>query len=156
MVVGDSRAVQFSWFRQDGVGLILAAFGLSFLAQIPLAFFALLLLNFELETHIVAMTGTLIGVSIVLTTIICSLSEDWWTSPSASPPSLQRILSLTILFIFTFIGGFLIFFFAESLFPVEISELSAFQRFFSAYFFALILIAVFILGVNRIRDFFTD
>lgn len=151
-----SSVVQFSWSRLDGVGLILAAFGFSLLAQIPLAFFALILLNFDLETHVVAMTGSILGISIVLTTIICSLSEDWWTHPSASPPTLQRIISLTILFVLIFFGGFLLFFFAEPFFPLEISELSAFQRFFSSYFFALILIGVFILGVNRIKDFFAD
>lgn len=151
-----ASVVQFSWSRLEGIGLIAAAFGLSLLAQIPLAFFALILLSFELETHIIAMTGSIIGVSIVLTTVICSMSEDWRTPPSASPPTLQQILSLSILFVLILFGGFLLFFIVEPFFPAEIRELSAFQRFFSAYFMGLVWIGVFILGVNRIRTFFAD
>jgi hypothetical protein len=151
-----STVVQFSWSRLDGIGLILAAFGLTLVAQIPLTLFALILLNFELETYFIAMTGTILGGSIVLTTIVCTISEDWWIQPSATPPTLQRVLTLTIVFILIFLGGFLLFFIVEPSFPPEIRALSAFQRFFSAYFSALILIGVLILGVNRIRQFFSD
>ncbi|MFW9778303.1 MAG: hypothetical protein ACFFE8_05565 [Candidatus Heimdallarchaeota archaeon] len=146
--------VQFSWSRLDGIGLILAVFGLTLAAQIPLSLFALLILNFEFSTHVIAMTGSILGGSIVMTTIICTISEDWWIQPSPTPPTLQRVLSLTLLFIFLFFGGFLVFFFMEPFFPPEISEISPFQRFFSAYLFALTLIGILIIVVNRIRRFF--
>ncbi|MFW9855859.1 MAG: hypothetical protein ACFFFG_12415 [Candidatus Thorarchaeota archaeon] len=151
-----TSVVQFSWSRLDGIGLILVVFGLTLVAQIPLSLFALLILNLEFSTYFIAMTGSILGGSIVITTIVCTISEDWWIQPSAAPPTLQRVLSLTILFMLLFFGGFLLFFLTEPFFPPEISALSPFQRFFSAYFLAFTLIGTFIIVANRIKRFFRE
>ncbi|MHA1214925.1 MAG: hypothetical protein ACTSR2_06185 [Candidatus Hodarchaeales archaeon] len=134
-----TATVQFSWNRLEGIGLILVSLGISLLVQLPLAFFALVYLHFNLETSFIAMLGTLIGTGTLLTTLSCSIAEDWDENNS---PSLRRVSSFSIFFALLLFFGFFAFFLLLPFFPEELSSLTAEQQYFLAIASGLVLIAL--------------
>ncbi|MHA1973780.1 MAG: hypothetical protein ACTSW1_12345 [Candidatus Hodarchaeales archaeon] len=134
-----TTTVQFAWNRMEGIGLILVSLGISLLVQLPLAFFALVYLHFDLNTSFVAMFGTLIGTGTILTTLSCSMAEDW---DERNSPSFKRVSSFSTLFAFLLYFGFFVFFILLPFFPEELSSLTAEQQYFSAIALGLIMTAL--------------
>ncbi len=145
-----AAVVQFSWSRLEGLGLIAAALGWGFLAQIPPTYFALTLLYLNPMTYFFALWGTILGSSIILATISCSLAEDWNDS---TIPTLKRVTTSSLIFILIFTSGFFLFFFIEPFFPPEYSNLVATQRYFSAMSLALTLVGGVTFSFYKTKDF---
>lgn len=143
--------VQFSWRRLEGLGLIVVALGIGLFAQIPPIFFALALLYFDLEKYLLAMTGTVLGASIILAAISCSIAEDWISSDI---PTLKTVITSAILFVLIFLSGFFIFFALQPFFPPEFTELDATQRYFSAMALALSLVGISTAIIYKSKRFF--
>ncbi|MFX0015589.1 MAG: hypothetical protein ACFFB2_11595 [Promethearchaeota archaeon] len=146
-----TTAVQFSWRRLEGLGLIIVALGWGFLAQFPPAFFALTLLYFDLETYFIAFFGTLIGTSIILATISCSLTEDW---DDSTIPTLKSITTFSMILTLIFLGGFFLFFILEPFFPPEFTNLVPSQRYFSAITLSLAIIGITTFFIYKTKKFF--
>ncbi len=146
-----ATAVQFSWSRLEGLGLIAAALGWGFLAQLPPTYFTLTLLYFNLETYFIAMGGTLLGTSIILATISCSLTEDWNDS---TIPNLKSVTTSSLFLTSIFISGFFLFFLVEPFFPPDFKDMVPTQRYFSAMTLALTLVGVATFIVYRIKNLF--
>lgn len=146
-----ATAVQFSWSRLEGLGLIAAALGWGFLAQLPPTYFTLTLLYFNLETYFIAMGGTVLGTSIILATISCSLAEDWNDS---TIPNLKSVTTSSLFLTSILISGFFLFFLVESIFPPEFKDLVPPQRYFSAMTLALTLVGVATFIVYRAKNLF--
>ena len=146
-----ATAVQFSWSRLEGLGLIAAALGWGFLAQLPPTYFTLTLLYFNLETYFIAMCGTLLGTSIILATISCSLTEDWNDS---TIPNLKSVTTSSLFLTSIFISGFFLFFLVEPFFPPDFKDMVPTQRYFSAMTLALTLVGVATFIVYRIKNLF--
>ncbi|MFX0183976.1 MAG: hypothetical protein ACFE95_12910 [Candidatus Hodarchaeota archaeon] len=146
-----TTVVQFSWRRWEGLGLITAALGLGLAAQIPPVFFALALLYFDLEKYALAMIGTVLGASIILATISCSIAEDW--NPS-DIPTLKTVITSACLFVLVFLCGFFVFFVMQPFFPPEFTELDPTQRYFSAMTLALSLVGLFTAFIYKSKGFF--
>jgi hypothetical protein len=146
-----TAVVQFSWNRLEGVGLITVALGIGVLAQIPPVFFSLVLLYLNLQKFLIAMIGMVVGTSIILASISCSIAEDW-LSPDI--PTLKSVMSSTILTVLIFLFGFFIFFVLQPLFPPEFTDLDAAQRYFSAMALGLSLVGIFTVVVYKGRSFF--
>ncbi len=146
-----ATAVQFSWSRLEGLGLIAAALGWGFLAQLPPTYFTLTLLYFNLETYFIAMGGTVLGTSIILATISCSLAEDWNDS---TIPNLKSVTTSSLFLTSILISGFFLFFLVEPLFPPEFKDLVPSQRYFSAMTLALTLVGVATFIVYRAKNLF--
>ena len=108
-----STVTKFSWTRLEGIGLIFTAFGITLLFQIPPVFFSFLLLQFDLNAYYLSIIGLVVGTSIILTTISCSLSED--LNPSESP-SLQSIVNSSLVIGGAFVIGYFLFFMFFSIF----------------------------------------
>ena len=147
-----STITQFSWTRMEGIGLIATALGIAFLFQLPVLFFNFLLLQFDLNSYLFTLVGVVLGTSIILTAISCSLSEDWDTSKA---PTLQYTVSSSLVIVLLFITGF--FFFIMLLqpnLPLDIREMSTNQRFLTGYATGLIFVAVFVAFFYKGREFF--
>ncbi len=145
--------VQFSWSRLEGLGLIAAALGWGFLAQIPPTFFAVVLLYFDFETYFIAIGGTILGASVILATITCSLTEDW---NDTALPSLKGVTSFSIIFTLIFLSGFFLFFFVEPIFPPELSDLEPGQRYFSAMALALTIVGIATVIIYKVKEFLQE
>ncbi|MFX0172826.1 MAG: hypothetical protein ACFE9L_12990 [Candidatus Hodarchaeota archaeon] len=146
-----TAVVQFSWNRLEGVGLIAVALGIGLLAQIPPVFFSLVLLYLNLENFLIALIGTILGTTIILATISCSIAEDWI---SQDIPTLKSVMSSAILTVLIFLFGFFIFFVLQPLFPPEFTDLDAAQRYFSAMTLGLSLVGIFTVFVYKGKSFF--
>jgi len=86
-----SNISNFSWTRLEGIGLIITAVGITLLSQLPPTYFAFMLLNFDFDIHYLAMIGTIIGSTIFIVSISCSLTEDWDNSRLPSLRSTVKI-----------------------------------------------------------------
>ncbi len=146
-----TTVVQFSWSRLEGLGLITVALGWGFLAQLPPIFFTLTLLHFSLEKYFIAMTGTILGTSIILATLSCSLAEDW---DDLTFPTVRNVTTSSLSLIFIFLCGFFLFFLLEPIFPSEFTNLDSTQRYFSAMALALSLVGIFTFMVYKAKSFF--
>jgi hypothetical protein len=100
-----------------------------------------------------AMLGTVIGSSIILSAISCSTAEDWFPS---KVPSLKTVATTSVFFAIVFIIGFFCFFALETFFPPEISDLNPTQRYFSAMVLALLLVGLVTVLINRARNYFAN
>ena len=143
---------QFSWTRLEGIGLIATALGIAFLFQLPSIFFSFLLLQFDINTHVISMIGVVVGLSIILTSFSCSLSEDW---NEFETPTLQFVVTSSLIISSIFVIGFFTFFvFLQPNLPPEILELSSNQRYLSAQFTGLIFVAIYIIYFYKVRGYF--
>ncbi|PWI48405.1 hypothetical protein CEE45_06645 [Candidatus Heimdallarchaeota archaeon B3_Heim] len=142
---------QFSWTRMEGIGLILTSLGLVLISQIPPTFFALTLIEFDLEVYFLTMVGVIVGTIILLTAISCSLTEDWDDSKS---PTLKTVINFSLIITFLFILGFFIFFVLQPSFPPEMRNLDSNQRYLAAYTTGLSLIAILLVIFYKGRAFF--
>jgi hypothetical protein len=143
--------VQFSWSRLEGIGLIISALGWAFLTQLPLLFWALTLLYIDINEYLIAIIGTTLGMSIILATLSCSLTEDWNKSVA---PDFKRVVSASLFYSFLFFLGFFLFFLFETIFPSEFSNLGSAQRYFSAISAGLGLTGIATLLIHKVKDFF--
>ena len=148
-----TTAPQFSWSRLEGLGLIAAALGCGFLAQLPPTYFALSLLYLNLETFFIALIGTLLGTCIILATISCSLAEDW---NDLIVPNLKNVITFSFFFTLVYIGGFFLFFFIEPIFPPEFTNLVPSQRYFSAIALALTSVGIITFLTYKFKKFFQE
>ncbi|MFX0052573.1 MAG: hypothetical protein ACFFAJ_01750 [Candidatus Hodarchaeota archaeon] len=146
-----TAVVQFSWNRLEGVGLIAVALGIGLIAQIPPVFFSLALLYLNLQKFLIALIGMVLGASIILAAISCSIAEDW-ISPDI--PTLKSVMSSAILTVLIFLFGFFIFFVLQPLFPPEFTDLDAAQRYFSAMTLGLSLVGILTVLVYKGKSFF--
>ena len=144
-------AVQFSWSRLEGIGLIISALGWAFATQIPVLFWALTLLYIDINEYLIAIMGTTTGMSIILTTLSCSLTEDWNESVA---PDFKRVVSTSLFYSFLYLFGFFLFFLFEPVFPSEISNLGSAQRYFSAIIVGLGLVGIVTVLIHKVKDFF--
>ena len=146
-----STITQFSWTRMEGIGLIATALGIAFLFQLPVIFFNFLLLQYDINTQYITLVGVVLGTSIILAVISCSLSEDW---NSLKAPNLQYTVSTSLILASLFIFGF--FFFIMLLqpnLPPDIREMSTNQRFLVGYTTGLSFVAIFVVIFYKGRDF---
>ncbi len=143
--------VQFSWSRLEGVGLIISAFGWALITQLPVLFWALTLLHIDISDYLIAIIGTTLGISVILTTLSCSLTEDWNTSIT---PDFKRVITASLFYSFLFLSGFFLFFFFEPIFPSEFSNLGSAQRYFSSITAGLGLTGIVTVLIHKIKDFF--
>lgn len=148
-----TTAPQFSWSRLEGLGLIAAALGCGFLAQLPPTYFALSLLYLNLETFFIALIGTLLGSCIILATISCSLAEDW---NDFIEPNLKNVTTFSFFFTLVYIGGFFLFFLFEPIFPPEFTNLVPSQRYFSAIALALTSVGIITFLTYKFKKFFQE
>ncbi|MFX0123034.1 MAG: hypothetical protein ACFFAE_05305 [Candidatus Hodarchaeota archaeon] len=148
-----TTVVQFSWSRLEGLGLIATAIGWGFLAQFPPTFFTLTFLNINLEQFFLAIGGTILGSSIILATLACSLAEDWNES---TVPTLKSVTTSSLILSLIFLIGFFSFFLAEPLFPPDFSNLDPTQRYFSAMTLTLTLISVVTFLIYKAKSFFAE
>ncbi len=147
-----SNFSNFSWTRLEGIGLIITALGITLLMQLPPTYFAFMLLTFNFDIHFLSMIGTIIGSSIIITSIACSLTEDW---DDSRIPSLRTTINASLIVTLIFIFGFFIFFILQPSFPLEIRELDANQRYLSAYATGLILVAITTAAFYKLRAYFS-
>jgi len=146
-----SNITQFSWTRLEGIGLIITALGIALLSQLPPTYFAFMQLNFDFDIHFLTMIGIIIGATIIITSITCSLTEDW---DESHVPSLRTITTTSLIVALIFLFGFFIFFIFQSNFPEEISDLNSNQRYLSAYTAGLTLVAIISLAFYKLRAYF--
>ncbi|WP_455139985.1 hypothetical protein [Candidatus Hodarchaeum mangrovi] len=146
-----NTTVQFSWIRLEGLGLIIASLGISFFIQIPLVYFSLVNLNYDPVTNFFALTGTVIGVSIILTSLACSIAEDWDTNVI---PSYKRVTTTSIILTILYFIGYFVFFMLQPFFPLEFQGLDPQQQFLTATTLGLSLIALFTLVIYKGKNFF--
>ncbi len=147
-----SNISQFSWTRLEGIGLIITALGITLLSQLPTTYFAFKLLNFDFDIQFLAMIGSIIGSTIIITSIACSLTEDW---DESRLPSLRTTVTASGIVSLIFLFGFFIFFMLQSNFPEEIQNLDSSQRYLSAYGTGLFLIAVITIAFYKLRAYFS-
>ena len=147
-----SNISQFSWTRLEGIGLIITALGITLLSQLPPTYFALMLLNFDFDIHFLAMIGTIIGSTIIITSIACSLTEDW---DESRLPSLRTTVNASLITSLIFLFGFFVFFILQANFPEEIQNLDSSQRYLSAYGTGLTLIAIITIAFYKLRAYFS-
>ncbi|MHA2107528.1 MAG: hypothetical protein ACW99R_07500 [Candidatus Hodarchaeales archaeon] len=147
-----STISNFSWTRMEGIGLILTALGIAIISQIPSTFFVLYWLEFDLDSYLLTMTGVVLGTTILLTTISCSLTEDWDKSKF---PTLKTIINTSLILTFLSIFGFFIFFVLQPSFPPEMRELDINQRYLAAQVLGLTLIAILMVIFYKGRAFFS-
>jgi hypothetical protein len=136
----------------EGIGLIATALGIAFLFQLPVLLFTFLLLQFDINSYLITLVGVVLGTSLILAVIACSLSEDW---DSSKAPTLQYTVSSSLVLAFLFILGF--FFFIMLLqpnLPPDIREMSTNQRFLAGYTAGLGFVAIFVVFFYRGREFF--
>lgn len=147
-----SNTAQFSWTRLEGIGLIITALGITLLSQLPPTYFAFMVLNFDFDIYFLAMIGTILGSTIIITSIACSLTEDW---DETRLPSLRTTVNLSLAVTILFLFGFFIFFIMQSNFPVEFQNLDSNQRYLSAYATGLTLVAIITTAFYKLRAYFS-
>ncbi|MHA1237302.1 MAG: hypothetical protein ACTSR4_00140 [Candidatus Hodarchaeales archaeon] len=147
-----NNASQFSWTRLEGIGLIITALGITLLSQLPPTYFAFMVLNFDFDIYFLAMIGTILGSTIIITSIACSLTEDW---DETQLPSLRTTVNLSLTVTIIFLFGFFIFFILQSNFPAEIQNLDSSQRYLSAYATGLTLVAIITIAFYKLRAYFS-
>ena len=147
-----SNITKFSWTRLEGIGLIVTAMGIVLLSQLPPTYFAFMLLNFDFDIHFIAMIGTILGTTIIITSISCSLTEDW---DNTSFPSLRSTVNTTLILTFIFLFGFFIFFVLQPSFPAEFRELDSNQRYLSAYATGLTLVSIITFVIYKFKSYFS-
>ncbi|MHA1513164.1 MAG: hypothetical protein ACTSRJ_03785 [Candidatus Hodarchaeales archaeon] len=145
-----NNASQFSWTRLEGIGLIITALGITLLSQLPPTYFAFMVLNFDFDIYFLAMIGTILGSTIIITSIACSLTEDW---DDTQLPSLRTTVNLSLTVTIIFLFGFFIFFILQSNFPAEIQNLDSNQRYLSAYATGLTLLAIITIAFYKLRAY---
>jgi len=146
-----NTTVQFSWIRLEGLGLIIVSLGISFFIQIPLVYFSLVNLNYDPVANFFALTGTIIGVSIILTSLACSIAEDWDTNVL---PSYKRVTTTSIILTILHFIGYFVFFMLQPFFPLEFQGFDPQQQFLIATTLGLSLIALFTLTIYKGKNFF--
>lgn len=149
----STSVTQFSWRRLEGLGLILASIGISLLSQLPSTFFAFLLLHFDFNTHFISMIGIIFGTTLILASVACSFTEDYYP---AVAPSLKSVLSSSFIISSFFIVGFFIFFILQPNLPPEMRILTPNQRYFVANFSGLALVTMFIAIFYKGRTYFKN
>ena len=147
-----NNASQFSWTRLEGIGLIITALGITLLSQLPPTYFAIMVLNFDFDIYFLAMIGTILGSTIIITSVACSLTEDW---DDTQLPSLRTTVNLSLTVTIIFLFGFFIFFILQSNFPAEIQNLDSSQRYLSAYATGLTLLAIITIAFYKLRSYFS-
>ncbi len=147
-----SNTSNFSWTRLEGIGLIFTALGITLLSQLPPTYFAFMVLNFDFDIYFLAMIGTIIGSTIIITSIACSLTEDW---DETHLPSLRTTVNFSLTVTTIFLFGFFIFFIMQSNFPAEIQNLDSSQRYLSAYATGLTLLAIITIAFYKLRSYFS-
>jgi len=147
-----SNISQFSWTRLEGIGLIITALGITLLSQLPPTYFAFMLLNFDFDVHFLAMIGTILGSTIIIASIACSLTEDW---DESRLPSLKTTINASLAVTLIFLIGFFFFFIMQSNFPEEIQNLDPNQRYLSAYTTGLTLVAIITFSFYKLRAYFS-
>ena len=147
-----SNISNFSWTRTEGIGLIFTALGISLLSQLPPTYFAFMLLNFDFEIQYIAMIGTIFGSCIIVTSIACSLTEDW---DKSRIPTLRSTVNTSLFLALIFLFGFFTFFIIQPSFPPELRELDSSQRYLSAYATGLILVSVITFAFYRLKSYFS-
>lgn len=147
-----NNASQFSWTRLEGIGLIITALGITLLSQLPPTYFAFMVLNFDFDIYFLAMIGTILGSTIIITSVACSLTEDW---DDTQLPSLRTTVNLSLTVTIIFLFGFFIFFILQSNFPAEIQNLDSSQRYLSAYATGLTLLAIITIAFYKLRAYFS-
>lgn len=147
-----NNASQFSWTRLEGIGLIITALGITLLSQLPPTYFAFMVLNFDFDIYFLAMIGTILGSTIIITSVACSLTEDW---DDTQLPSLRTTVNLSLTVTIIFLFGFFIFFILQSNFPAEIQNLDSSQRYLSAYATGLTLLAIITIAFYKLRPYFS-
>ncbi len=147
----STTVTQFSWRRLEGVGLILTSIGVALFSQIPSTFFALILLDYNIETNFISMIGVLIGTTLILTAVSCSFTEDY--HPTVSP-TLKSVLNSSFIFSTLFITGFFVFFIIQPNLPPDMRTLDPDQRFYIAILSGLTLIALFAVIFYKGRAYF--
>jgi hypothetical protein len=147
-----NNASQFSWTRLEGIGLIITALGITLLSQLPPTYFAFMVLNFDFDIYFLAMIGTILGSTIIITSVACSLTEDW---DDTQLPSLRTTVNLSLTVTIIFLFGFFIFFILQSNFPAEIQNLDSSQRYLSAYATGLTLLAIITIAFYKLRSYFS-
>lgn len=147
-----NNASQFSWTRLEGIGLIITALGITLLSQLPPTYFAFMVLNFDFDIYFLAMIGTILGSTIIITSVACSLTEDW---DDTQLPSLRTTVNLSLTVTIIFLFGFFIFFILQSNFPAEIQNLDSSQRYLSAYTTGLTLLAIITIAFYKLRPYFS-
>ena len=147
-----SNISQFSWTRLEGIGLIITALGITLLSQLPPTYFAFMLLDFDFDVHFLAMIGTILGTTIIITSIACSLTEDW---DESRLPSLKTTINASLTVTLIFLVGFFIFFIMQSNFPAEFQNLDSSQRYLSAYVTGLTLVAIITTAFYKLRAYFS-
>ncbi|MHA2224277.1 MAG: hypothetical protein ACXAC8_03690 [Candidatus Hodarchaeales archaeon] len=148
-----TTVIKFSWFRFEGLGLITVALGLGLFVQLPVTYFAFMLLFLNLDQYFIALSGTIIGVSVILATLSCSISEDWNESDI---PTMQKVVTWSTLFSFIYLIGFFLFFILETSFSLEYRNLEPAQRYFSAITLAMILIGISSIIIYKTKNFFNE
>ncbi len=142
----------FSWTRLEGIGLILTAIGIALLSHFPPTYFAFMLLNFDFDIHFLAMIGTIIGSTIIIVSIACSLTEDW---DKSRLPSLRSTVNASLIVTVIFLFGFFSFFILQPNFPLEIRNLDSNQRYLSAYATGLTLVSIITIAFYKLRSYFS-
>jgi hypothetical protein len=146
-----TSVIQFSWSRLEGIGLIIASLGIGLMAQIPPILFALILLYLDFEKYFIAISGTILGSSIILATISCSIVEDW---DESSIPELKSIITISLAYLVFFLLGFFSFFLIEQFLPPEAANISPEQRYFSAMAIALFIVGIITVAIYKGKTFF--
>lgn len=150
----------YSWLQIEGIGLLITSLAWGLLTQIPILFWVFTLLYLDINTFLVAIFGTTIGVSIILTTLSCSLAEDW---NEENQPDMKNIVTASLFYNLLFLLGFFMFFLLETYFineflsktfPLEFIGLNSEQRYLSAISFGLGLPALVTFAIYKIRNFF--
>ncbi len=147
-----SNISNFSWTRLEGIGLIITAVGITLLSQLPPTYFAFMLLNFDFDIHYLAMVGTIIGSTIIIVSISCSLTEDW---DNSRLPSLRSTVNASLIVALIFLIGFFIFFILQPSFPLEIRDLDSNQRYLTAYVTGLMLVGLITIAFYKFRSYFS-
>ena len=147
-----SNISNFSRTRLEGIGLIITAVGITLLSQLPPTYFAFMLLNFDFDIHYLAMIGTIIGSTIFIVSISCSLTEDW---DNSRLPSLRSTVNASLIVALIFLFGFFIFFILQPSFPLEIRDLDSNQRYLTAYAIGLTLVGLITIAFYKFRSYFS-
>ncbi len=149
-----TSVVQFEWNRLEGIGLIITALGWAIIAQIPVLYWGIILLNLDLNEYLLGVIGTTFGVAIILATLACTFAEEW--NPS-EVPTLKKVVTFSsffiLLFLIIFFGFFII---VEGLIPRGLigEGLNPEQRYFSAIFLGLATIAILTYAYYKLKHFF--
>ena len=149
-----TSVVQFEWSRLEGIGLIITSLGWALIAQIPILYWGIILLNLDLNEYFLGVIGTVLGVAIILATLSCTFAEEWIPS---EVPTLKKVVAFSSFFILLFLTIFFSFFIIiEGLIPTGLigEGLNPEQRYFSAIFLGLAVIGVLTFAYYKLKHFF--